>query len=204
TRINLSRALHIVVTIGVSLRLLERAGLDIRAQHDAERERRRALSRLRRRHIAPSGAHADHHNARGDEGRDRDEEEDTGPRGHPHDDSPAIQSKAMASYRDLLQTAKSEIEEADAKSAQALLDDGAVLVDVRERDEWEQGRIPGAVHVPRGYLEQRIEQAAPDRSQPVVLYCAAGNRSAFAAKTLADLGYERPVSLVGGYTDWQR
>src|SRR5213078_4781793 len=110
----------------------------------------------------------------------------------------------MTSYRDLLQGVKAEVEEADAKGAQALLEDGAVLVDVRERDEWEQGRIPGAVHVPRGYLEQRIEQAAPDRSQPVVLYCAAGNRSAFAAKTLADLGYERPVSLAGGYTDWQR
>src|SRR5207244_6753291 len=99
---------------------------------------------------------------------------------------------------------KAEIDEADAKRAQELVDDGAVLVDVRERDEWEQGRIPGAVHVPRGYLEQRIEQAAPDRSRPVVLYCAAGNRSAFAAKTLAELGYQRPVSLAGGYTDWQR
>src|SRR5947199_6227639 len=110
----------------------------------------------------------------------------------------------MASYRDLLQAAKSEIEEADARNAQALLDDGAVLVDVRERDEWQQGRIPGAVHVPRGNLESRIEQAAPDRSRPVVLYCAAGNRSAFAAKTLAELGYHRPVSLAGGCTDWQR
>src|SRR5881398_1678153 len=110
----------------------------------------------------------------------------------------------MASYRDLLQAVKSEIEEADASGAQSLLDEGAVLVDVRERDEWEQGRIPGAVHVPRGYLEQRIEQAAPDRSRPVVLYCAAGNRSAFAAKTLAELGYARPVSLEGGYTAWQR
>jgi molybdopterin/thiamine biosynthesis adenylyltransferase/rhodanese-related sulfurtransferase len=110
----------------------------------------------------------------------------------------------MASYRDLLQGVKAEIEEVDAKQAQELVDDGAVLVDVRERDEWEQGRIPGAVHVPRGYLEQRIEQAAPDRSAPVVLYCAAGNRSAFAAKTLTDLGYERPVSLARGYTDWQR
>src|SRR5881398_962790 len=110
----------------------------------------------------------------------------------------------MASYRDLLQAVKSEIEEADASGAQSLLDEGAVLVDVRERDEWEQGRIPGAVHVPRGYLEQRIEQAAPDRSRPVVLYCAAGNRSAFAAKTLAELGYARPVSLAGGYSDWQQ
>jgi sulfur-carrier protein adenylyltransferase/sulfurtransferase len=110
----------------------------------------------------------------------------------------------MPTYRDLLQAVKTEIEEADAKRAQVLLDEGAVLVDVRERDEWEQGRIPGAVHVPRGHLESRIEQAAPDHSTPVLLYCAAGNRSAFAAKTLAELGYERPVSLAGGYTDWQR
>ena len=110
----------------------------------------------------------------------------------------------MSSYRDLLQAAKAEIEEADATRVQALVDEGALVVDVRERDEWEQGRIPGAVHVPRGHLESRIEQAAPDRSKPVVLYCAAGNRSAFAAKTLAELGYERPVSLAGGYTDWQR
>src|SRR5207253_7407846 len=66
------------------------------------------------------------------------------------------------------------------------------------------GRIPGAVHVPRGNLESRIGQAAPDRSRPVVLYCAAGNRSAFAAKTLAELGYEHPFSLAGGFTEWQR
>src|SRR3954454_6551280 len=110
----------------------------------------------------------------------------------------------MSSYRELLQTVKTEIEEADASGAQKLVEEGAVLVDVRERDEWEQGRIPGAVHVSRGNLESRIEQAAPDRSRPIVLYCAVGNRSAFAAKTLAELGYERPVSLTGGFTDWKR
>jgi molybdopterin/thiamine biosynthesis adenylyltransferase/rhodanese-related sulfurtransferase len=106
----------------------------------------------------------------------------------------------------LLQAARAAIEEVDATSAQELLaGDGApVLVDVRERDEWEQGRIAGAVHIPRGNLESKIEAAAPDRSRPVLLYCSAGNRSAFAAKTLADLGYERPISLAGGYTDWQR
>jgi molybdopterin/thiamine biosynthesis adenylyltransferase/rhodanese-related sulfurtransferase len=110
----------------------------------------------------------------------------------------------MSNYRDLLRATKAEIEEVDARGAQELLDEGAALVDVRERDEWEQGRIPGALHVPRGYLESRIEQAVPDRSRPVLLYCAAGNRSAFAAKTLDELGYERPISLAGGYTDWQR
>jgi molybdopterin/thiamine biosynthesis adenylyltransferase/rhodanese-related sulfurtransferase len=109
-------------------------------------------------------------------------------------------------YRELLQAARAEIEEIDATGAQRLLadDDPPVLVDVRERDEWEQGRIGGAVHVPRGHLESRIEAAAPDRSRPVLLYCAAGNRSVFAAKTLTELGYERAISLAGGYTDWQR
>ena len=110
----------------------------------------------------------------------------------------------MSSYRELLQSVRSEIEEVDAAGAQALVADGALLVDVREPDEWAQGRIPGAVHVPRGNLESRIEGAAPDHSQAIVLYCAAGNRSVFAAKTLTDLGYERAVSLAGGYVDWQR
>src|SRR5580765_61327 len=112
----------------------------------------------------------------------------------------------MPTYRELLQDAKASIEEVDARRAQELLDgeDAPLLVDVRERDEWEQGRIPGAIHVSRGNLESRIEGVAPDRSRPVLLYCAAGNRSAFAAKTLSELGYERAISLAGGYTDWQR
>src|SRR6476646_2924490 len=112
----------------------------------------------------------------------------------------------MPSYRELLQDAKASIEEVDARGAQELLDgdDAPLLVDVRERDEWEQGRIPGAVHVSRGNLESRIEGVAPERSRPVLLYCAQGNRSAFAAKTLSELGYERTISLAGGYTDWQR
>src|SRR5919205_3352967 len=112
----------------------------------------------------------------------------------------------MVTYRDLLQATKAQIEEVDGRRAEELLEGERppVLVDVRERDEWEQGRIPGAVHVPRGHLESRIENAAPDRSRPVLLYCAVGNRSAFAAQTLAELGYERALSLAGGYTDWQR
>src|SRR5581483_1652178 len=79
-----------------------------------------------------------------------------------------------------------------------------LFLDVRERDEWEEGHIPGAVHVPRGFLESRIEQVAPDRGQRVVVYCAGGSRSAFAAKSLQELGYENVVSLAGGFTDWKR
>jgi molybdopterin/thiamine biosynthesis adenylyltransferase/rhodanese-related sulfurtransferase len=81
---------------------------------------------------------------------------------------------------------------------------GFVLVDVRETDEWDAGHLPGARHVPRGHLESRIEGAAPDRSQRVVLYCASGNRSALAARTLRDdLGYEHVESLTGGITLWK-
>jgi molybdopterin/thiamine biosynthesis adenylyltransferase/rhodanese-related sulfurtransferase len=111
----------------------------------------------------------------------------------------------MASYRELLQQVKAEIDEVDASRARELLAEGAAAaVDVRERDEWEEGHIPGAVHIPRGSLEGRIEGAVPDRSQAIVVYCAGGSRSAFAARTLEELGYENVASLAGGFTDWKR
>jgi molybdopterin/thiamine biosynthesis adenylyltransferase/rhodanese-related sulfurtransferase len=108
----------------------------------------------------------------------------------------------MTTYRELLQRTKTEISEIDAKTAQSTL--GAIWVDVREPDEWQEGHLPGAVHVARGNLESRIEGVASDKTQPVILYCAVGNRSAFAAKTLGELGYENVHSLVGGFTDWKR
>jgi len=112
----------------------------------------------------------------------------------------------MPSYREHLQQVKSEIDEVGVPEARDLLaaDDRPLVVDVRELDEWSEGRIPGAIHIPRGHLESRIEQAAPDRAQPILLYCAAGNRSAFAAKSLEELGYGNVSSLAGGYTDWKR
>lgn len=79
----------------------------------------------------------------------------------------------------------------------------AALVDVREKTEWEEGHIPGAVHVPRGYLELRIENAVPDKNQPVLLYCAGGTRSVLAARTLQDMGYTNVRSMAGGYTAWK-
>jgi molybdopterin/thiamine biosynthesis adenylyltransferase/rhodanese-related sulfurtransferase len=108
----------------------------------------------------------------------------------------------MASYRELLEQTKAQIREVDARGAQDVA--GARWIDVRETDEWQEGHIPGAVHVPRGFLESRIETSVPDKVTPVVLYCAAGNRSAFAAKTLEELGYENVYSLAGGFTDWKR
>jgi molybdopterin/thiamine biosynthesis adenylyltransferase/rhodanese-related sulfurtransferase len=109
----------------------------------------------------------------------------------------------MASYRDLLQRVRAEIDEIGAADARELLDD-ALFLDVREQDEWQEGTLPGAVHVPRGQLEQRIEGLVPDRSRALVVYCAGGSRSAFATKTLTELGYENVVNLAGGFTDWKR
>jgi len=112
----------------------------------------------------------------------------------------------MPSYRELLQQVKSEIEEVDAREASALLesDPRPALLDVREQDEWDEGHIPGAIHIPRGNLESRVEAALPDHDRPVLVYCAGGSRSAFAAKSLEDLGYETVWSLAGGFTDWKR
>lgn len=77
------------------------------------------------------------------------------------------------------------------------------LIDVREKYEWNEGHIPGAVHVPRGFLEQQIEEAVPDKSQKVVLYCAGGVRSLMAGTTLQQMGYQDVVSMAGGFGQWK-
>ena len=100
---------------------------------------------------------------------------------------------------------KSQIDEIDPSAVSEVLGaDGVVIVDVRESDEWDAGHIPGAKFVTRGHLESRIEGAAPNRSDRVILYCASGNRSALAARTLREeLGYEKVESMTGGYTLWK-
>jgi len=108
----------------------------------------------------------------------------------------------VASARELLNQAKSAIREVQADEVEPRLED-VVLLDVREADEYEQGAIPGALHLPRGHLEFQVEGRIPDKSSPVVVYCAGGVRSAFAAKTLTDLGYSDVVSLVGGFNRWK-
>src|SRR4029077_10499946 len=110
--------------------------------------------------------------------------------------------EGMATYRELLKQVKDRIVEGDAREAAEL--EGAVWIDVREQDEWDEGHIPGDVHVPRGNLESRIEGVVGDKAEPVVIYCASAARFAFAAQRLAALGYEHPVSLAGGFTDWKR
>jgi molybdopterin/thiamine biosynthesis adenylyltransferase/rhodanese-related sulfurtransferase len=105
---------------------------------------------------------------------------------------------------ELLREIKNRIDEVDPSIVHEQMNNGATIVDVRETEEFAQGHIPGAKHVPRGYLESRIEGAVPDRSRHVILYCASGNRSAYAARTLIeDLGYEHVESMTGGITLWK-
>src|SRR5918998_1218452 len=106
---------------------------------------------------------------------------------------------------EVIRQIKSQVEEIDPAQVSEHLGNGIVLIDVRESTEWDAGHIPGAKHVPRGYLESRIEGAAgADRSREIVLYCASGQRSALAAHTLKDLlGYENVKSMTGGITLWK-
>ena len=110
----------------------------------------------------------------------------------------------MASFRDLLAQAKSQIVEIDTAAAQKRIEDGnLVVLDVREPDEYEQGALPNALHIPRGHLEAQIEGRAVDRDQTIVVYCAGGVRSAFAAQTLQELGYTDVLSVAGGFGKWK-
>ncbi|HIF65718.1 MAG TPA: molybdopterin-synthase adenylyltransferase MoeB [Acidimicrobiia bacterium] len=109
----------------------------------------------------------------------------------------------MASFRELLAATKEQIREVDTAEAAQLVQNGSVTLDVREPEEFEQGALVGATHIPRGQLESHIESRIPDRDVPIVAYCAAGTRSAFVAKTLKDLGYTDVVSMDGGFTKWK-
>ena len=109
----------------------------------------------------------------------------------------------MSNFRDLLNNAKADIREVDTAEAEQLREQGAVLLDVREADEFEQGAVPGSVFIPRGHLESQVEGRLNDKSAPVIVMCAGGVRSAFAARTLGELGYTDVVSMAGGFNKWK-
>ena len=110
----------------------------------------------------------------------------------------------MATFRDLLSKAKAQITEVDTAEAQKRIQGGGVIVlDVREPDEFDQGALPDVLHIPRGHLEAQIEGKIIDKAAPVVVYCAGGVRSAFAAQTLTEMGYTNVVSMDGGFGKWK-
>ena len=114
--------------------------------------------------------------------------------------------------REIMRQARKQVEEwTPARVHEALAEQheagsygqDIVLVDVREKHEWNEGYIPGAIHVPRGYLELQIEEAVPDKSKTVVLYCAGGVRSLMAGQTLKQMGYANSISMSGGFGQWK-
>ena len=109
----------------------------------------------------------------------------------------------MASFRDRLSAAKAQITEVDTALAAERIAAGAVVLDVREPDEYDQGALNGAVHIPRGHLEAQVEGRLLNKDAQVVVYCAGGVRSAFAAKTLGELGYTDVLSMAGGFGRWK-
>jgi sulfur-carrier protein adenylyltransferase/sulfurtransferase len=109
----------------------------------------------------------------------------------------------MPSGTEFIRQIRSQVTEVDPAEVSELAHEGVAIVDVRETEETESGVLPGAKHVPRGYLESRIEGIVPDRSTPVVIYCASGTRSALAAHTLQELGYQDVRSMTGGITLWK-
>jgi molybdopterin/thiamine biosynthesis adenylyltransferase/rhodanese-related sulfurtransferase len=110
----------------------------------------------------------------------------------------------MPTFREMLASAKAAIREVEpAEAEQEIAAGGTVVLDVREPDEYEQGALPDAVHIPRGTLETSVEGRIPDKSSHVVIYCAGGTRSAFAAETLQELGYSDVASVIGGFNRWK-
>ena len=105
----------------------------------------------------------------------------------------------MPSYDALLRDLRGAIPETDLKGLA-----GATVIDCREPDEHAQGAIPGAIYIPRGFLESRIEKHVADRGAPIVIYCASGNRSLFAVRSLQEMGYTNARSLAGGFTGYKR
>ncbi len=109
----------------------------------------------------------------------------------------------MSTFKELIRKVKSEIREVSTEEARALAGAGAVLLDVREADEWSEGHVPGALFIPRGYLELQVEEKVKDKDRELVVYCAGGTRSALGAKSLRELGYSRVSSMQGGFTRWK-
>ncbi len=110
------------------------------------------------------------------------------------------------SFQDIMAEARKEIPEASPQQVNELLKNNGkspVLLDVRESDEWRQGHLEGAVPLPRGFLEIKVETAIPDKNTPIIAYCAGGVRSLLAAKVMREMGYQNVTSMAGGYGAWK-
>ncbi len=106
--------------------------------------------------------------------------------------------------KSLLDEARAAVKQVGVEEARDLMEkSGAVVVDVRESDEWRQGHIPEAIFIPRGFLELRVEEKIPDHKAPVIVQCASGTRSLLASRTLREMGYENLYNMNGGFNAWK-
>jgi len=109
-------------------------------------------------------------------------------------------------FQDIMADARKEIPEVTAQQVSDLLKNNGkspVILDVREKDEWREGHLDGAVSLPRGFLEIKVENTVPDKNTPIVAYCAGGVRSLLAAKIMREMGYQNVSSMAGGYAAWK-
>src|SRR5437762_8948606 len=108
-------------------------------------------------------------------------------------------------YKQIMDEARQVVPEASPDEVKSKLDRGTppMLLDVREKEEFRQGYVPGAVSLPRGFLEMRVEETVPDKTTPIVAYCAGGARSLLAGRILKELGYTNVASMRGGFTAWK-
>ncbi|HYT58329.1 MAG TPA: molybdopterin-synthase adenylyltransferase MoeB [Verrucomicrobiae bacterium] len=110
------------------------------------------------------------------------------------------------SFQDIMAEARKDVPEIAPQQVNDLLTNNGkshVLLDVRESDEWRQGHLEGALPLPRGFLEIKVETAIPDKNAPIIAYCAGGVRSLLAAKAMKEMGYQNVSSMSGGYTAWK-
>jgi adenylyltransferase/sulfurtransferase len=110
------------------------------------------------------------------------------------------------SFQEIMAEARKEIPEVSAQQVNELLKNNGkspILLDVRESDEWRQGHLEGALPLPRGFLEIKLESAIPNKDAPIIAYCAGGVRSLLAAKAMKEMGYQNVSSMAGGYTAWK-
>jgi adenylyltransferase/sulfurtransferase len=110
-----------------------------------------------------------------------------------------------ANFKDILSQVKKEIREVTVDEVDRRIQsgNGFVLLDVREKDEWDEGHLEGATFLPRGFLEVKVEKTVPEKHTSLIVYCAGGVRSALAAKSLTQLGYSDVVSMIGGFNEWK-
>src|SRR6266446_177920 len=108
-------------------------------------------------------------------------------------------------YKEIIGEARRDVPEWNVDEVRNRISNGRgyTLLDVREKEEYREGHLDGAISLPRGFLDMRVEEVVPDKSTPIIAYCASGTRSILAAKLLKDMGYTNVVSMGGGYSAWK-